>query len=115
MGRKLSLEQKWREQAEALKREPTSCLRQRARTAVAPGAPAGDRIPHQRMGIVAGIVATEVRQWQTTEPILSGTTDISATVKRAPATRIATQSIGPKSWSLTLRLSFGAASVSWPG
>src|SRR5439155_24571531 len=36
-------------------------LRQRARTAIAHGAPARDSIPYQRTGIIAGAVGAEVR------------------------------------------------------
>src|SRR6266436_7290897 len=37
-----------------------AALRQRARRAIARGEPAGDRIPYQRMGIVAWAVVTDV-------------------------------------------------------
>ena len=116
MGRKPSLEQKWREQADAFRREAEKLPYGKEREQLLRLARRLETASHiKRMGIVAGIVATEVRQWQTTEPTLLGTTDISATVKRAPAMRIATQSIGPESWPLTSRSSFGAASVSWRG
>ena len=39
-----------------------AALRESARRAIAQGAAAGDRIPHQRMGVIAGAVITEVNR-----------------------------------------------------
>ena len=58
--KKTATEQRWREQAEAFKRQAEAALRQRAGKAIAQGAPARDRIQYQRRGVVAGTVATEV-------------------------------------------------------
>jgi hypothetical protein len=59
-SKKQSSEHGWHEQAEACKREAEKLPYGRRAKAVAQGPATGDRVPHQRMGVLAGAVVTEV-------------------------------------------------------